>query len=399
MGKLIILAGFLFAAVAASVPIARLLNSDTRKNEIGTKFDQGDKTPHVEVINPVRKTLKRTLKTPADIVPNQEITIYARISGYSSELKVDRGSWVKKNDVLAVISVPELEKQKEREEAELALCDPTEKRDEAQVEWKKSQYERGKALLKKSPNLITEDMVEELEGKFKTAKEELEITRKRKAILKASLQKTEEMLKFAKITAPFTGVITERWIDKGDLIQPGATKLVHLMDVDTLRVRIHVPEPDVPFIRLEDKENSEKTKITLTIDEIKTRKFENIPISRSAWALNRNTKTMMIEVDLKNESHEVRPGMFAYITLDLKSYNNALVVPASALVVEKKKAFLFVVRDGIAKKIPVTIGLDTGIDVEIIEEKDGLKDNDQVVLTGKNIISDGERVRATMRGK
>jgi multidrug efflux pump subunit AcrA (membrane-fusion protein) len=90
----------------------------------------------------------------------------------------------------------------------------------------------------------------------------------------------------------------------------------------------------------------------------------------------------------------VRPGTFAHVSIELDSHAGALVLPASALVTEKKKAFLFVVRDGVARKVLVKVGYDDGIEFEVSE---GITETDEVIITGKNLVSDGEKVRTTRR--
>jgi multidrug efflux pump subunit AcrA (membrane-fusion protein) len=103
---------------------------------------------------------------------------------------------------------------------------------------------------------------------------------------------------------------------------------------------------------------------------------------------------MAVEFDLRNSEHLVRPGSFAHVSIELDSHAGALVLPASALVMEKKKAFIFVVRDGAARKVPVKIGYDDGIEFEVSE---GISETDEVIVTGKSLVADGETVRTSRR--
>lgn len=353
-----------------------------------TKTDSTEKIPHIEVKHPLKKDLLRALTLPGDIVPDQEAILYARSSGYLDRLFVDRGSWVKEGEVLAQINAPELVKELEVKKAEFALADPMLRKAEAEWVWKKAQYERARELIKKSPNLISQDQVDELKGKYKMALAELKVVKARYPVLKAMMEKTETLVNFSTIQAPFGGVVMDRWVDEGDFIQSGSTKIVHLMKMNQVRVRIHISEPDVPFVQV-------GSHVTMTIDEFPGQEWKNL-VSRFSWALNRNTKTMMAEIDVKNDPVQIRPGMYARVTLELEKHLQVLTIPASTLVVEGDKMFVFVVKEGVAKKIPIKTGFDNGIEIEASE---GLTDQDDVVISGRNLISDGDAVRITRRGQ
>jgi RND family efflux transporter MFP subunit len=347
---------------------------------------QDDKRPHVEVSPPTRKTIYRRLNVPGEVRANQEVGIFSRVQGYLERVFVDRGSWVKAGDPLFKLSVPELERQLEKEQADLALCAPTIARDEATVAWRESTFKRIQEVSQKAPDLVTQESFDDAKGRLDLARAELELTRAREAGLKAAAEKTRAMIGFASGAAPFDGVITERWADPGDLVQPGQTKMLHLMQADPIRIRIHVPGPDVRFVRPD-------SKARIRFDELPGKEFEQT-VSRLFWALRTATKTMAVEIDLANPDRSVRPGMFAHVSLELDARPNALVLPAAALVSEKKKTFVFVVRDGVAKKVPVKLGYDSGVEFEAAE---GVSEADEVIVSGKNLVSDGEKVRTTRR--
>ena len=102
---------------------------------------------------------------------------------------------------------------------------------------------------------------------------------------------------------------------------------------------------------------------------------------------------MAAEFDLENADHVLRPGMFAHVRIDLDFRADALVLPASALVSEKKKSFVFVVEGGIARKVPIKVGFDDGIEFEV---REGVGEKAEVIVTGKNLVSGGEAVRSTL---
>jgi RND family efflux transporter MFP subunit len=347
---------------------------------------QADTRPHVVIANPARKTLYRKLRLPGDVLPNQQVAVYARVQGYVEAVPVDRGSPVKAGDVLAKLAVPELVKQLEKEKADLAVCVPGIARDEANLVWREAIWKRLSGVAAKTRDLVNEEALDDAKGRYDTARAEVELARSKEPALKAAVEKTQAMIDFATIRAPFDGVVTERWVDPGDLVQPAATKMLHVMQVDPVRVRIHVPQSDVPTVRPD-------SRAQVTVDELPGRTFD-APVARLFWALNRNTKTMSVEIDLRNADRSIRPGMYAHVTIDLDVRADALSLPAAALVTEKRKSFVFVVKDGVAKKVPVRIGLDDGIEFEVLE---GVKPEDEVIVDGKSSVSDGERVRASKR--
>lgn len=345
-----------------------------------------DKRPHVEVAKPVKKTIIRKLKLPGDVLPDQQVAVYARVQGYLEAIPVDRGSSAQAGDVLAKISVPELEKQLAKEQADLAVGGPSIVRDEAALTWRKAIWDRLEKAAASVRDLVNQEALDDARGRFEAAKAELELTKARELGMRATVEKTQAMIDFATIRAPFDGVVTERWVDPGDLIQPGSTKLLHFMQVDPVRIRIHVPESDVPSVRPE-------SRAKITFDELSGKTFE-AQVSRLFWALNRNTKTMAVEIDIKNPDRVLRPGMFARVEVGLDERPGALVLPASALITEKKKSFVFVVRDDIVKKVAIRIGFDDGIEFQAVE---GVSEQDEIVVTGKNLVADGEKVRITRK--
>jgi len=340
--------------------------------------------PHVETARPTVKTIHRKLKLPGEVLPFEQAALFARVQGYLESIPVDRGGFVKTGDVLAKIAVPEIEKQLAKEKAELGLCGPSIARDQAELRWREIVFKRLKDVAQKSAHLVNQDSLDDAEGRFETARAGLEVTRAREAVLRAEMERTQTQIDFGTIRAPFDGVVTERWMDPGDLVQAGSTKLLQVMRVDPVRVRIHIPQSDVPAVRQDS-----RTKVS--IDELPGKTAE-VPVARLFWALNRNTKTMAVEMDVANRDRAIRPGMFAHVTIELEARENALVLPAAALVSEKKRTSVFVVREGVARKVPIQVGFDDGIEFEV---RQGIGSEDEVIVNGKNLVADGEKVRST----
>jgi membrane fusion protein (multidrug efflux system) len=294
------------------------------------------------------------------VLPYQSATVYAKVAGYLKVLKVDKGDAVTEGQLLAEIEVPEL------------LADEAQFKAEADVE--RGNYERMAEARRKSPDLVVPQTVDELRG--------------RAEIAKAKLQRTQTLLQFARITAPFAGVVTARYVDPGAFIPaatsgstPQSAALLTLMDFSRVRVQLYVPEAEVPFIK-------NGLAADLTVEELPGRTFQGT-VTRFSNALDESTKTMLTEIELPNHDHALRPGMYASVRLAVERKPNALLVPRDAVVVEKAGSFVFTVADGKAHKTPVHTGFNDGVNVELT---DGARAGDPVILVGKQTFTDGQPV-------
>ena len=166
----------------------------------------------------------------------------------------------------------------------------------------------------------------------------------------ANLKRVTDLLAYAKITAPFAGIVTRRWVDVGAFI-PAATSssaaknaaLLTLMDFTTVRIDVWMPEPEAPFVKND-------LPVAVTVEELPGRTFDG-KITRYAYALDDATKTMATEIEIANPDLALRPGMYASVKIALQRKPDALLVPAEALVTEKGNASVFTVAGGKAKKL------------------------------------------------
>jgi len=317
----------------------------------------------VQTIHPKRGEIVRRITLPGNVLAYQEATLYAKVAGYLKSINVDKGDTVKEGDLLAEIEAPEMlaDLVKAKAEAEAAQLD----------------YERVTQAQKKASDLVTPQIADTAKAKSRVAV--------------AGVQRIETLLSYARITAPFSGVITKRWVDPGALI-PAATSssaaksaaVVTLMDFSAVRIDVAAPDTDAPFVKKD-------LPVKVTVDELPGRTFAGT-ITRFAYALDESTKTMATEIEISNPDLVLRPGMWASVEIELQKKENALLIPAEALVTEKNKSSLFVVRDGKAQKIAVQTGFDDGANVEILK---GFVPGDAVIVAGKQLVTDGQKVQAT----
>lgn len=314
----------------------------------------------VQVVHVKRGVATRSTVLPAEVRPYQQATLYAKVAGYVKTVAVDKGDSVKAGALLADLEVPELlaDQTRYKAEAEIAALD----------------YKRIGEAQKKSPDLVLSQSID-------TAKSKSDIAT-------ANLERTETLLGFAKITAPFGGIITKRLVDTGAFI-PAATSgsaaqnaaLFILMDFSTVRVQVAVPENEVPFIKT-------GLVVKITVEELTGRVFEGT-VTRYAHALDDATKTMLAEIELPNPQGELRPGMYANARIVVERKPDALVIPSDALVIEKTRNSVFTIADGKAKRVTIKTGFNDSGWVEVLE---GLNLDDAVILAGKQVLNDGQAV-------
>ena len=317
----------------------------------------------VKLVQVKRGDATRSITLPAEVRAFQQATLYAKVAGYVKSVAVDKGDSVKAGALLADLEVPELiaDQARYRAEAEIAALD----------------YKRVLEAQKKAPDLIVAQTVD-------TAKSKSDIA-------KANLERTETLLGFAQITAPFAGVITKRMVDPGAFV-PAATSgsvaqnaaLFTLMDFTKVRVQAAVPEMEVAFIKA-------GLTVKITAESLPGRTIYGT-ITRFAQALDEATKTMLAEIELPNPAGELRPGLYVSTRIIVERKPDALVLPAEALFVEKTRSSVFTVADGKAKRVTVKTGFNDG---GVVEMLDGIKLDDAVILVGKQTLVDGQAVNVT----
>jgi membrane fusion protein (multidrug efflux system) len=317
--------------------------------------------PSVGVARVRTGVLERKITLPGTIRAYQEATVYAKVAGYLKAIAVDRGDRVKAGQVLAELEVPELQAEIGKLRAEL---------DAAEIE-----RTRLVQAAERAPDLVTPQAVDTVKAKREVAL--------------ANLERAETLMECAKLTAPFSGVVTRRYVDPGAFI-PAATSsgparsaaVVTVMDFSRVRIDVAMPEAEVPRVEV-------GLPASVSVAELSGRTFEG-EVTRIAYALDEATKTMGTEIELPNPDAALRPGMYASVTTRLERREGALLVPAQAILTQKGLSFAFRVKDGRAQKVAVRPGLDDGIHVEV---RDGLSADDLVVVSGSQSLADGQACR------
>ena len=350
---------------------------------MATAEQRADFVPSVRTA-PVRASGRTMSVTwPGTTEAFEQANIYARASGYISKREVDIGSRVKAGQLLVEITAPELDHQIAQAEGTLAqlrasLLQAKANRDLAQVTW-----DRDRPLVDKGWFTAQQGDTDRLT---------LEAREAAVAVATANITAQEAQLRvlyqqkdYQSVVAPFDGVITQRNIDVGSLVQADATSgtfLFTLMHSNVIRIQLYVPQDEAFGI-------APGVAAVVRVPEMPGRDFPGT-VTRIANALQPGTRTLLTEIDVPNPDHALTPGTYCYIELKIPRKTPSLIVPSEAIVFNRNGLSVAVVEDGVARIHPVTVVRDFGTTVEVSA---GVKDGDQVILNPPVDLTDGRKVK------
>jgi RND family efflux transporter MFP subunit len=353
------------------------------------------------VVAVVCGNLASSLTVAGQFQPYQQVDLHAKVSGYIRWIKVDIGDRVRQGEVLALLEVPELQNQVEGAQAEVRHSQSDITRAQSEVVSAEStysalhaEYTRLEEASKERPGLIAEQELDDARAKDQqaaaqvgVAKASLDAMQQQLGISNATRSRLETMSGYEQIVAPFAGVVTKRYADTGSLIQAGQNNntqtlpVVQVAESDLLRLRMPVPEGDVPYIQV-----GGDVRVTVSA----TGHTFTGKIIRFSRALDTNTRTMLTEVDVPNLDLSLDPGMYAETTIQLQQKNDALILPAQAVVQNGDQSYVLVVdATNHVEKRGVTLGIQTSNRVEITS---GLQAGDNVIAAGQTGYQPGEVV-------
>ncbi len=374
---------------------------------LGAKAGVGDLAEHVPtvaVVKITREDLAQELMVDAEFRPYQDVDLFAKVAGFVESIDVDVGDQVKAGQILATLEIPELKEEIEhavavqrRSEEEIKKAEAETARAEAAHEEVHQAFLRLDATGKAQPGLIAKQELDTAQARDRTAEAQvasakagLAATRLQVIVAQADVNKLTAKQGYAKITAPFTGVITKRLANPGDLVRGGtspsspAMALVRLSQIERLRLVLPVSVSFVARIT-----NGFPVEVQV---EALNKRFHGT-IARFAHTVLAATRTMEAEVNVPNPNLELTPGMYASAILRLDQRENALVVPVEA-VARQKTATVFVVNaQGHLEERLVTLGLETPTKLEILS---GVKEGELVMVGGRSLVKAGQKVEPKM---
>jgi RND family efflux transporter MFP subunit len=393
--------------VAVALPVAALISW----RWISRKPIQADDPNHsvllngdtpAAVVRVERRNLGNTLTIAGEFKPFQDVDVHAKVAGYIKVIYVDVGDHVKEGQTLAVLEIPELA-------AQLAGADAAVRHAQEEIRRAKSDVERAQsghaaahsayARLKQAADsrvgLVAQQEVDdsqakdlEAEAQMASAQAELSAAQQQVEVAQANQRQFNALSNYARITAPFSGVITNRYADTGALVAAGtststqAIPVVRIAQISVLRLVLSIPESVAAQIHLGD---PVKVHVQALNQDIEGK------VSRFADSLDMQTRTMQTEIDCQNRDGRLIPGMYTESRLMLQEEKNTLTVPLEAVSRNGEDATVLAVdSQNTLGERHVKLGLEDGSGVEVLS---GLADGDRVVIGNRSQFHNGEKIQ------
>lgn len=365
----------------------------------GDKVAAAANVPVAAVVKVTRRDLANELEIASEFQPYQEIDVYAKVSGYIKKLYVDWGTRVKQGQLLAVLEVPELEQQLQQDEAAVHRSENDLERAREELNRSESAYNvthlsytRLADVFKMRPGLVAQQDIDVSQGKDQeasagvaAAKDALAAAEQGLLVSKAALEKDKAMYGYARIVAPFDGVVTEIHSYTGALLPAGTSSnigssaLCRLSQNDLLRLVIPMPERAVSDVHLGQ---------SIAVKVSTLNKGLSGKIVRFSGQIDSQTRTMHTEVEVPNPQYELVPGMYASAQIPLQRVQQALTVPVQAVQLSADgKGVVLLANNNRIERRNVVLGLQTATQVEVVS---GLQENDLVIFGEQGQYQPGE---------
>ena len=380
-GRLFALGGF--ALLAAGLSLGGWGDYSLKREVMATARQERDFVPSLPVATVEANAATVSVNLPGTTAAFAAASIYARATGYIAKRKVDIGDRVKVGDLLAELAVPELDDQISQNEATLdqlksALQQAQASRDLAKVTW-----DRDAPLVQKgwvTPQQGDTDRLN-LQGRVAA----VAVAQHNVTAQESLVRRLRQDRDYALVVAPFDGVITQRNVDVGSLVQSNAasgTFMFEIMQQDVIRVWVYVPQ-DAAFGVVPG------VAATVRVPELPDREFPG-KVTRIADALQSGTRTLLTEIDIPNPDGALRTGIYCTIELHIPRKTPSLLVPADAIIFNRNGMQVAVVNNGKAEIHKVEVKRDLGTQVEV---DSGVKAGDQVILNPPVTLADGSKVQ------
>ena len=326
--------------------------------------------PHYDLVKANRQAVEQQIRLPAQLAAYQEVSIFPKVNGYVKTVLVDIGSHVREGQLLMALEAPELEQAvaQAKERYARALSDYAISKDNYQRLLEASQTPGAISPM----DLATARAKRDADSALSNAE-------------RANWQMQQTMMGYLRVTAPFTGVITQRNVSPGALVSAEAkdTKpMLELKEVDHLRLQMDIPESVAGGLGTKDS-------VSFFLSAFPGKRFTG-RISRISMNINMQMRSERVELDVYNKDETLTPGMYADVLFDSKGNPNALAVPKSAVITSTERKYVIVVRDGKAVKVNVSTGNQSDDKVEIVGN---VAPGEEVIANANDEIKEGTAIK------
>jgi RND family efflux transporter MFP subunit len=368
--------------------------------EAGLVHPDLEHVPYVAVAPVKREPIANSLAIAGQFIPYQNVDLHAKVAGYIRTINVDIGDRVHKGQVLAVLEIPELVAEVDEAQAsvhhaeeEIQRAHSDVSRAEADSFALHSNADRLINTAKARPGLIAQQELDDATAKDRASQAQVDATKsalaaakQQLAVAQANQQHYSALSDYAKITAPYDGIVTWRFSDTGSLVQAGTSTnsglpVVTLAQIEVLRLRIPVPESLASKVRIGDKAD---VRVQATGEHFTGK------VTRFTNSLDPSTRTMQVEIDVPNPRYQLQPGMYAEVHLSANSIPNALTIPIEAVKRAEDGASVLVVDEhNHVQSRTIQIGVESSNNVEILS---GLSQGEKVIVGNLGAYQPGELV-------
>lgn len=355
----------------------------------------------VSAVTPERRDLVDRIELVGAIVPEEQVTVYPKVSGYLKSLTVDIGDRVRQGQTLAEIDIPEMAASIEEKRAAIvqaeALVEQAKaavEQHEAEVKFQEANYQRLKGIRERDEDVMPQQDVDRAlarlgvaRGQLRKAAADIAVAESAVKTAQAALTTIERLSEYATITAPIGGVVTQRSVDPGALVQAAAASrtqaapLVVIARVDRVRIVTDVPEPSAPYVS-----RGSEARIEIAGLDPMTAK-----VSRTGGVLDPASRTLRAEINAANPKGRLKPGMTVRVSLALRRIKGAITVPVAALQAGADGLGVYIVESGIARRRLVETGLEFE---DVAEITSGLSGSERVVANSAQPLTGGTAVTA-----
>lgn len=336
---------------------------------------------------PIRADIDIRLAYTADISPYQVVNIFSRVDGYIATLHVDKGDFVKTNQLLVEIDHTDYHHAVNQAKANLSAAKAKVAQQDAVLRNAKLTFDRMQTLIK--DQFVSQQDLDNAQVNLDAARAAQDSLQAQVNQMEVALAQSERNLTYSYLRAPFAGYVAERNLDTGAYVSSATAStstmsrgIMSLHDINTVRVLIEVVERDIPLVQVGQKAE-------LRAEAYPDHVFEGT-VTRIVQALNRATRTMTVEVDLPNGDRRLKGGMFARVEVLVGTHRQALQIPIDAVSRLEETQYVYVVRDGKARRVEVEVGARSRNRIEITK---GLTGNESVIVSGKDLVHDGRPVQ------
>jgi membrane fusion protein (multidrug efflux system) len=341
--------------------------------------------PQVDVVTVQSKKLETTITLPAELMPYEAVDLFAKETGFIKSIRVDRGTKVKEGELIAVLEAPELIARRAEAAAHYQSAESQLAAGQAKSAADQATYQRISNAAK-TPGVVAANDLEVSEKTAQSDEANVAALRKTADAAQEGVRAVEQLESYLRITAPFAGQITTRYVHPGALVGPAggagaATPIVRVETVNRHRMVVPVPENDAAGV-------PEGTMVNFTVPSFPGRTFR-APIARVSRGVDLKTRTMPVELDVRDAKAELVPGMYCTVEWPVHRAFPTLFVPASTVASDLQRSFVVRIQQNRAEWVDVKTGVRSGTLIEVFGD---LHEGDEVASRGSDQIRSGAEV-------